>query len=370
MSDPEPQATGSAARVAPARSMSFTRFVGFIERVGRNASFALRALITRRFSYNTGVDDLNNLSLSDLYTDLGSTGFVRRLFELARDEDLGQPRPGRAPIEGDLTSAAGIESSVTGAADLNARQGGTIAGLATLADLIDVFGVRVKWSPHAADGERVAPGMCLGRLTGPMVEILAVERTLLNLVARLSGVATRTAEFVAMIAGLPTKLLDTRKTTPGLRVLEKYAVRCGGGFCHRLGLYDAILIKDNHLAGIPIARLATVVGAAIKRAREAAISRGGLRFAEVEVDSLEQLAALLDARGAGADIILLDNMSIAMLRGAVRMRDGSSARVQLEASGGVRLETVREIAETGVDRVSIGGLTHQAVSIDLGLDVV
>jgi nicotinate-nucleotide pyrophosphorylase (carboxylating) len=292
--------------------------------------------------------------------------------ELARDEDLGPSVPGRRSIDGDVTSAAGIEPSVAGAADLAARQGGTIAGLAIIPDLLEVFGTAARWTPHAEDGEHVAAGTCLGRLDGPLAEILSVERTLLNIVARLSGVATRTAEFVAKLDGLPTRLLDTRKTTPGMRVLEKYAVRCGGGFCHRIGLYDALLIKDNHIAGIPPDRLAAVVHAAVDRARAAAMKSGGggLRFAEVEVDSLDQLRALLNARGAGADIILLDNMSAAMLREAVRMRNESGCRVLLEASGGVRLDTVRALAETGVDRISVGGLTHQAVSVDLGLDVV
>lgn len=325
------------------------------------------------------VTDLNTLTLPDLYTDLARTGFVRRLLELARDEDLGLPRPGRKPLDGDVTSAAGIEPSVAGAADLAVRQQGTIAGLAIIPDLLEVFGTAARWTPHAEDGERVAAATCLGRLDGPLAEILSVERTLLNIVARLSGVATRTAEFVAKLDGLPTRLLDTRKTTPGMRVLEKYAVRCGGGFCHRIGLHDALLIKDNHIAGIPPDRLAAVVHAAINRAREAAAKNssggegaesGGLRFAEVEVDSLDQLRALLASGGAGADIILLDNMSAAMLREAVRLRNESGNNVLLEASGGVRLDTVRALAETGVDRISVGGLTHQAVSIDLGLDVV
>lgn len=319
------------------------------------------------------VIDLNTLTLPELYTDLARTGFVRRLLELARDEDLGVASPGRRPVEGDVTSGAGIEPMIAGGADLVARQPGTIAGLRIIPELLEVFGTSARWSPHAEDGERVAVATCLGRLDGPLAEILAVERTLLNIVARLSGVATRTAEFVGKLDGLPTRLLDTRKTTPGMRVLEKYAVRCGGGFCHRIGLHDALLIKDNHIAGIPPDRLAAVVSAAVNRARDAAArnsSGGQLRFAEVEVDSLDQLRALLAAGGAGADILLLDNMSAAMLREAVRLRDQSGSRVLLEASGGVRLDTVRVLAETGVDRISVGGLTHQAVSIDLGLDVV
>ncbi|MBX3405996.1 MAG: carboxylating nicotinate-nucleotide diphosphorylase [Phycisphaeraceae bacterium] len=315
--------------------------------------------------------DLNALTLSDLYTELARQGFVRRLLELARDEDLGPPAPGCAPWQGDVTSTAGLASGADGTATLAARQGGVIAGLATIPELLEVFGVQARWIPAAADGQRVEGGATLGRLCGPLGQVLAVERTLLNLVSRLSGVATRTASFVQAVAGIDVQLLDTRKTTPGLRVLEKYAVRCGGGFCHRIGLHDALLIKDNHLAGISPDRLASFVRAAVERARAAAAqSATALRFAEVEVDSLDQLRALLDAGGAGADIILLDNMSAAMLREAVHMRDGSKCRVLLEASGGVRLDTVRNLAETGIDRISVGGLTHQAVSIDTGLDVI
>ncbi len=336
--------------------------------------------LAARCTLSWSVLDLNTLSLPDLYTELARTGFIRRLLELARDEDLGPIAaehgcglPNRRWLDHDVTSAAGIEPRITGAADLVARQACTVAGLATIPELLEVFGTTARWTSHAADGERVAAGTCLGRLDGPLAEILSTERTILNIVARLSGVATRTAEFVAQLDGLGAQLLDTRKTTPGMRVLEKYAVRCGGGFCHRIGLYDALLIKDNHIAGIPPDRLAAVVRAAVDRARGAVAKSGGaggLRFAEVEVDSLDQLRALLAAGGAGTDIILLDNMSVAMLRDAVRLRNQSGARVLLEASGGVRLDTVRALAETGVDRISVGGLTHQAVSIDLGLDVV
>lgn len=317
------------------------------------------------------VTDLNALALPDLYTELSRQGFVRRLLELARDEDLGPPVPGRAPWEADVTSAAGLASGATGSAALVARQAGVVAGLAAVPELLDVFSLQARWMPVVSDGQRVDAGATLGRLGGPMAQILAVERTLLNLVSRLSGVATRTAQFVRAVEGLGVQLLDTRKTTPGLRVLEKYAVRCGGGCCHRVGLHDALLIKDNHLAGVPTDRLAAFVRAAIGRARAAAGASGRtLRFAEVEADSLEQLRALLDAGGAGADIILLDNMSAAMLREAVHLRNRSGCAVLLEASGGVRLDTIRALAETGVNRISIGGLTHQAVSIDLGLDVV
>ena len=235
--------------------------------------------------------DLNALTLSDLYTELARQGFVRRLLELARDEDLGPPTPGRAPWRGDVTSTAGLASGADGTATLTARQGGVIAGLATIPELLEVFGVQARWIPAAADGWRVEAGTTLGRLSGPLSQVLAVERTLLNLVSRLSGVATRTASFVQAVAGIDVQLLDTRKTTPGLRVLEKYAVRCGGGFCHRMGLHDALLIKDNHLAGISPDRLAAFVKAAVERARAAAAQSGReLRFAEVEVDSLDQLA--------------------------------------------------------------------------------
>jgi nicotinate-nucleotide pyrophosphorylase (carboxylating) len=213
----------------------------------------------------------------------------------------------------------------------------------------------------------------LAKLTGPARHVLGIERTALNLVSRLSGVATLTKRYVDAAAGGGTgtaRVYDTRKTTPGLRMLEKYAVRCGGGCCHRLDLGDAILIKDNHIAGVSIADLGPRVRDLGTEARQ---RFSALRFVMVEVDGLDQLHSILKSASDVVDIVLLDNMNADMLRRAAQMRDdaakGGARRVELEASGGVTLETIGGIAKTGVDRISIGALTHQAVSIDIGLDI-
>jgi len=299
-------------------------------------------------------DPWNDLDPPSLYARLNETGLVERLLRLAREEDMGRP-----PI--DLTTGA-MEIRGDARARLVARETMTVAGLACMPDLLAVFAPRCAWSPACADGSTVDAGTCLGELVGPAPELLALERTMLNLVGRLSGVATHAARFVAAAGDARARVLDTRKTTPGLRVLEKYAVRCGGAFCHRMGLHDAVLIKDNHLAGLSPEQIAERVSAAAARARGA----GDPLFVEVEVDSLDQLAGALAAEGV--DIVLLDNMAPDTLREAVAMRDERAPGVLLEASGGVRLDTIGAIAATGVDRISCGAMTHQATSVDVALD--
>jgi nicotinate-nucleotide pyrophosphorylase (carboxylating) len=210
------------------------------------------------------------------------------------------------------------------------------------------------------DGDRLAAGDRLAVISGPMRSLLAVERTALNFLQRLSGIATLTRRFVDAIAGLNCRLLDTRKTTPGWRLLEKYAVRMGGGVNHRMGLHDCVLIKDNHLAAL--GPKVTAVAEAVRLARD---QYGTSLPLEIEVDTLEQLDVALAAR---PDMVLLDNMSLHHLREAVRRRDAVAPGVLLEASGGVALTTVRDIAATGVDRISVGALTHSAVALDIGLD--
>jgi nicotinate-nucleotide pyrophosphorylase (carboxylating) len=321
--------------------------------------------------------DLNALPLPDLYLALAATGLVRRLLELARDEDLGSaesPWHGRARPDalrawgGDITSDACIDPSRTGRAEMSARTPGVIAGLACIPELIEVFAPGCRFTPLVQDGASVGANSALGVLEGPLDEVLGLERTLLNLVSRLSGVATRTSEFRRAMGEGRANLYDTRKTTPGLRVLEKYAVRCGGGLCHRIGLFDAVLIKDNHLAGVATGELASYVKAAAERARSLP-GHMPPSFIEVEVDTLEQLAAILTLPPGTVDIVLLDNMGPAQLRDAAGMRDRGNPRLQLEASGGVNLATIGDIARTGVDRISVGGLTHAAVSLDIGLDI-
>ncbi|MEO1130064.1 MAG: carboxylating nicotinate-nucleotide diphosphorylase [Planctomycetota bacterium] len=308
------------------------------------------------------MQDLNALPLPHLYAELASTGLVRRLLELARDEDLGP-----AGIDITTRAATGGDDTIMQAV-VRARQACVIAGLEAADDVLEVMGVETAARQLIADGERAEPGQSILELTGPAATLLVAERTLLNLLGRLSGVATTTARYVdAMRSQAPDStavLVDTRKTTPGMRVLEKYAVRCGGGMCHRIGLYDAVLLKDNHLAGVSLDALPAFV----HRAADAARGNAQVRFVEVEVDTLEQFEALLSLPAGIVDIVLLDNMALGQLERAVRMRP--DAGPLLEASGGVTLETIGAIARTGVHRISVGALTHGAVSVDLGLDVL
>lgn len=303
--------------------------------------------------------DVNALPLPALFASLSASGLVRRLLELARDEDLGEA--------GDVTSLVAIAPARQGRARLVARSGGVIAGLAVIPELISVFAPDAAWHPEHHDGVEGDSRCVLGTLTGPLRQILALERTMLNLVGRLSGIATLTAQYVrALPGGTRAGIYDTRKTTPGNRVLEKYAVRCGGGRCHRMGLHDAMLIKDNHIAGVTPAELASFVQDAATRAR----AMRPLYFVEVEVDTLDQYEALLTLPPGLVDIVLLDNMSPDLLREAARRRDAAQPGLELEASGGVTLGTLPLIAGTGVDRISVGALTHHAVSRDVALDVV
>ena len=260
-------------------------------------------------------------------------------------EDLGRA--------GDITALACIDADATLTATFGAREAGTIAGLDGARLAVLAMDPAAKFKARVGDGDAVAAGAVLAKVTGNARALLSAERTALNLLGRLSGVATLTARYVAAVEGTKVRITDTRKTTPGLRALEKYAVRCGGALNHRFGLDDAILIKDNHVAACG------GVGEAIRRARAFA---GHLVKVECEVDSLKQLAEALDA---GPDVVMLDNFSLKNLRVAVGMTAG---RVVLEASGGVTLETVRDIAETGVDVISVGALTHSASVLDIGLD--
>lgn len=312
--------------------------------------------------------DLNALPLDELYAELSRDGRVERLIELAFEEDLG---PGGRP--GDVTSLVSIDERASGTGVIMARAEGVLAGVRCLPAIVAKFAPGCRLELTAADGQAVTRGVRIGTLAGPMREVLQAERTMLNLLGRLSGIATRTRLFVEQLKGLNARLLDTRKTTPGLRNLEKYAVRCGGGYCHRIGLYDAVLIKDNHIAGVSVGDLPEAVKRAARRAAELATASGGLRFVELEVDGLDQFEAVLRAgvcgEGKGIDIVLLDNMGPDLLKKAVALRGAHASNVLLEASGGVTLESIRAIAETGIDRISVGGLTHHAVSLDVALDV-
>jgi nicotinate-nucleotide pyrophosphorylase (carboxylating) len=251
--------------------------------------------------------------------------------------------------DGDLTSLAVIDEGTTCEAELHLKEPGVVCGLEAAAAVFAALGATLE--PLAAEGDWVEPGS-IARVSGPARAVLSGERLALNLVGRLSGIATLTRRYVSAVAGSGAEILDTRKTTPGLRALEKHAVRCGGGRNHRLGLYDGILIKENHL------RVAGSLADAVRRARGYGVQ------VEVECDTLDQVE---EALAAGPERILLDNMPPPLLARAVALVGGCA---ELEASGGVTLETVRAIAETGVDFISVGALTHSARSLDVSLEVV
>jgi nicotinate-nucleotide pyrophosphorylase (carboxylating) len=353
-------------------------------------------------------------------------GDFRHLLHLAIGEDLG--------TSGDCTTLALVPEGVVGRAALVARQAGVVAGLPgvemTLAavdarlrqrppesdvprllairDRARAIGGHPQWQPEAVDGTTIEAGQPLGWIEGPAQVILMAERIMLNVLGRLSGIATLTRRYVDAVTGTTARVYDTRKTTPGWRRLEKYAVRCGGGWNHRLGLFAAVLIKDNHLAfgadpaTAPAGRYS--IAEAVGRARRYSESSAGVRhellmeyarqmtlaqptereplppqgenvqpslprqleaILEVEVDRLDQLDEVLRAR---PDIVLLDNMSPEEIRQALAQRDRLAPHVQLEASGGINLESIRAVAETGVERISVGALTHSAAHLDLGLD--
>jgi len=301
--------------------------------------------------------DLNALQLPDLFPALVSDRDLARLLNAARDEDLGSG--------GDVTSESIIDPCRSGRAILAARGEGVVCGQHLPAPLVAAFNAEVRTEWRILDGGWCARGAIVAVLQGRMRDLLAIERTLLNLVTHLSGIATLTYRFVRAIAGTKAVICDTRKTTPGLRGLEKYAVRCGGGALHRIGLYDAALYKDNHLAALDPAHLAGTLAAAIRKVR----AGDRVRFVEVEVDSIAMLEQVLSIEAGLIDMVLLDNMPVAVLEEAVAVRNRRAPQVQLEASGGVTLENVRAIAETGVDRISVGSLTHSAPALDLGLDL-
>lgn len=291
-------------------------------------------------------------SLNDFITDAD----LAALIATARREDLG-------PAGLDATSSLFIDPEEQTHASVVARQPGVIAGLALLPAIVHAYDPGVHLDATAVDGARVGPSDTVAKFTGPLRSVLALERVALNFLGHLSGVATHTAAFADRIAHTKAKVYDTRKTLPGLRGLQKYAVSCGGGGTHRMGLYDAVLVKDNHLAHLPPEAWTGALREMAERARR---DIAGLKFVMVEVDTLDQLDRVLPA---GVDLVLLDNMPPEVLSQAVSRRDNISPDTRLEASGGVTLDTAAAIAETGVDRISVGALTHSSVNLDLGLDI-
>src|SRR2546430_11785632 len=268
---------------------------------------------------------------------------TRRAAQLALAEDVGS---------GDITALGTIAATATAKAVMLAREPLVVAGLPLGEAVFRELASGIRITREANDGEQIKAGQSLLQISGSARAILTAERVALNFMQRLSGIATLTSLFVDAIKGTRAQILDTRKTTPGLRRLEKYAVHCGGGTNHRLGLDDGVLIKDNHL------RLAESLGAAVELAKGSGVE------VEVECESLEQVR---EALGAGADWILLDNMAPARLEEAVALAAG---RARLEASGGITLDNVRAVAETGVDFISIGALTHSARALDVSMEVL
>ena len=272
---------------------------------------------------------------------------VERVIRAALDEDLG-------PEGRDVTSEATIPADQSDTADLVARAEGVVAGLAVAAAVFDLASDgSVEWRGHVADGDRVRKGDRLATVTGATRHLLTAERTALNLLCRMSGVATHTRRWVDALTGTKAQVLDTRKTTPGLRMLEKYAVRAGGGVNKRMGLYDVAMIKDNHKLA------AGSITAAYRRVREA--------FPDVPVQvEVTTVAEAIEATEAGADFLLCDNMTVDVLREVV---EAVGDRAELEATGGLTLEVARAYAETGVDYLSVGALTHSSPILDVALDL-
>lgn len=283
-----------------------------------------------------------------------------RLIELALAEDLGDSLPSN--LVHDLTCAALVDPRELASINVVVRRDGVLAGGPVAELVFNRLDPSVTWQPLVADGSIVTARTVVACATGSLRSLLIGERTVLNFLMHLSGVATQTRRFVEAVIGTRAIILDTRKTLPAWRALEKYAVRCGGATNHRMGLHDGVLIKDNHLAAWVRHGGANMIADAVRQARS--VSPSGIAI-EVEVDTLDQLR---DALAGEPDIVLLDNMSPPTLLDAVRLRDEIAPTVRLEASGGITLPNVREIAQCGVDRISIGALTHSAAALDIAFD--
>ena len=288
---------------------------------------------------------------------------LRELIQLARREDL---------HDDDVTSRLMVPEGKVGVGTLLQKEVGIVCGLPIVEMICRAYDERLRvelipgFHMEVIEGRfsdaRTTP---LLRIRGPMRSLLSAERVILNFLQRMSGVATQTQRYVRRIAGTSSKIYDTRKTMPGLRLLDKYAVRCGGGYNHRIGLFDGLLVKDNHVAAVPTKDLTHYLSGVVSTSR----AEDPARLIEIEVDTLEQLREVL--RVPGIDVILLDNMDCPKMEQAVQLRDksGGKGRVELEASGGVTLETVRSIASTGVERIAVGAITHSVPALDIGLEV-
>ena len=307
--------------------------------------------------------DWNDLSLTELFDELcvrapsviTQQEAYKSIIDIARQEDLDR--------SGDLTSRNLIDESRAAEAVMRSRGTGRLAGLRLLLLVAAHYDRELGIELLVPDGEEAVAGATLARVNGKLQSVLAAERVMLNFVCHLSGIATLTARYVDAVKGTDARIYDTRKTIPGMRHFAKYAVRCGGGYCHRLGLSDAMLIKDNHIAHIPAPNLEHQLRIAIDQTRR---QFPELAFVEIEVDTLEQLERVLTL---DVDIVLLDNFDTEAMRQAVAIRDRTKPQVQLEASGGINLGNVRAAAETGVERIAVGAITHSAPALDIALDI-
>jgi nicotinate-nucleotide pyrophosphorylase (carboxylating) len=288
---------------------------------------------------------------------------IKELIQLARREDMGVAND-------DVTSRLLIKPDTIGVATLLQKSVGIACGLPIVEHVCRAYDERLRvelipgFHMELIEGRysdaNVAP---LLRIRGPMQALLSAERVVLNFLQRMSGVATLTNRYARRVEGTQARIYDTRKTIPGWRALDKYAVRTGGGYNHRIGLYDGLLVKDNHLSGLPLKELSGFLGGIVSRSRAESSSR----LIEVEVDTLDQLREVMKVDGI--DVVLLDNMDCPRMQQAVEMRDRAGKKFEFEASGGVTLETVRSIALTGVERIAVGAITHSAPALDIGMDV-
>lgn len=295
---------------------------------------------------------------SPLLQDFISPQWLATLLAQTKAEDMG-------PQGLDITSALFVPADLQASATIRARKAGVVAGAALIDDILKLYDPALRYTPALPDSQAVDAGQAIGVITGPLRSLLSAERVVLNFLTHLSGIATLTRTYVQAVEGTKAGIYDTRKTIPGLRGLHKYAIVCGGGKNHRMGLFDAVLVKDNHIAHLPHTRLGDNLQHAIAAARA---HQPAPTFIEVEVDNLQQFESLLRGRQQ-PDMVLLDNMSPADLSRAVHLRDQLAPAIELEASGGVNLQTVTAIARTGVDRIAIGALTHSAPALDIGLDI-
>lgn len=297
-----------------------------------------------------------------------------KLIELSLTEDTGAADLASGV---DCTTDSIVPADSTARAAFVSRQQGVVSGVKVAQLVAEKFAPRVELIQEKKDGDAVEPKQTIATLSGPAHDILTIERTCLNFMCRLSGISSLTRQFADRVSGTGAKVLDTRKTTPGWRRLEKYAVACGGGTNHRMGLYDAVMLKDNHLAFFrsQVENEADVIPRALEQSRQwisdqsASLPNGEQTILQLEVDTIEQFEiSIAKSHSTQPDIVLLDNMTTDQLSRAVTIRNENAPEVLLEASGGVNLETIAGIAATGVDRISVGALTHSAINFDIGLD--